>query len=325
MLKEIRRLRTELPNLGKEQIFVRLKPWCEQRYLACPSVSTIGRMIAAAHDKMRMIPVRLGSRGKALLVKKRSAKPRRPKHYRPVKTGELIGMDAIELRMGELRRYVITMIDECSNYALALAVPSLNSDIVNHFFSRAARLFPVGISQIITDNGKEFLGNFDKTLQEAAIKHLWTYPYTPKMNAICERFNRTLREQFIEFNEILLFEDLALFNQKLAEYLVLYNSKRPHKALALMTPVEYILKENKNCNMWWTHTRGSSAPPGVTKKLSSELFSTNTNSRAGASAQVVLLTAALSAVAGQISAKIIIAISRLTLILFSCLRHRRPR
>ncbi|MFL4152101.1 integrase core domain-containing protein [Escherichia coli] len=254
VLKEILRLRTELPNLGKEQIFVRLKPWCEQRYLACPSVSTIGRMIAAAHDKMRMIPVRLGSRGKALLVKKRSAKPRRPKHYRPVKTGELIGMDAIELRMGELRRYVITMIDECSNYALALAVPSLNSDIVNHFFSRAARLFPVGISQIITDNGKEFLGNFNKTLQEAAIKHLWTYPYTPKMNAICERFNRTLREQFIEFNEILLFEDLALFNQKLGEYLVLYNSKRPHKALALMTPVEYILRENKNCNMWWTHT-----------------------------------------------------------------------
>ena len=28
VLKEIRRLRTELPNLGKEQIFVRLKPWC---------------------------------------------------------------------------------------------------------------------------------------------------------------------------------------------------------------------------------------------------------------------------------------------------------
>lgn len=255
VLKEIRRLRTELPNLGKEQIFVRLKPWCTQRHLTCPSVSTIGRMIATAHDKMRMIPVRLSSRSKALLVKKRTTTPRRPKYYRPVKTGELIGMDAIELRMGEMRRYIITMIDEHSDYALALAVPSLNSDIVNHFFSRAARLFPVGISQIITDNGKEFLGSFDKTLQEAAIKHLWTYPYTPKMNAICERFNRTLREQFIEFNEILLFEVLALFNQKLAEYLVLYNSKRPHKALALMTPVEYILRENKNCNMWWTHTR----------------------------------------------------------------------
>ena len=185
-------------------------------------------------------------------------------------------MDAIELRMGEMRRYIITMIDEHSDYVLALAVPSLNSDIVNHFFSRAARLFPVGISQIITDNGKEFLGSFDKTLQEAAIKHLWTYPYTPKMNAICERFNRTLREQFIEFNEILLFEDLALFNQKLGEYLVLYNSKRPHKALALMTPVEYILKENKNCNMWWTHTM-SCLP--AKKRLTSELLRSNASLR----------------------------------------------
>ncbi|HHC2225492.1 TPA: IS481 family transposase, partial [Klebsiella pneumoniae] len=45
-----------------------------------------------------------------------------------------------------------------------------------------------------------------------------------------------------------------LFNQRMAEYLVLYNSKRPHKSLELMTPVDYILRESKNCNMWWTHT-----------------------------------------------------------------------
>ncbi|MEY0471035.1 IS1 family transposase [Klebsiella pneumoniae] len=23
-----------------------------------------------------------------------------------------------------------------------------------------------------------------------------------------------------------------------------------------MTPVDYILRESKNCNMWWTHTLG---------------------------------------------------------------------
>ncbi|TKI26596.1 hypothetical protein FCN82_29150 [Klebsiella variicola] len=34
----------------------------------------------------------------------------------------------------------------------------------------------------------------------------------------------------------------------------MYNSKRPHKSLELMTPVDYILRESKNCNMWWTHT-----------------------------------------------------------------------
>ncbi|TXU86038.1 IS481 family transposase, partial [Klebsiella oxytoca] len=25
-------------------------------------------------------------------------------------------------------------------------------------------------------------------------------------------------------------------------------------SLELMTPVDYILRESKNCNMWWTHT-----------------------------------------------------------------------
>ncbi|MGI5382082.1 IS481 family transposase, partial [Escherichia coli] len=52
-----------------------------------------------------------------------------------------------------------------------------------------------------------------------------------------------------------------------AEYLVLYNSKRPHKALALMTPVEYILKENKNCNMWWTHTQVCKQATGSLKSM----------------------------------------------------------
>ncbi|MGX3054304.1 IS481 family transposase, partial [Klebsiella pneumoniae] len=42
--------------------------------------------------------------------------------------------------------------------------------------------------------------------------------------------------------------------------LVLYNSKRPHKSLELMTPVDYILRESKNCNMWWTHTSPSGSP-----------------------------------------------------------------
>ncbi|MCJ0839177.1 IS481 family transposase, partial [Klebsiella pneumoniae] len=43
-------------------------------------------------------------------------------------------------------------------------------------------------------------------------------------------------------------------------YLVLYNSKRPHKSLELMTPVDYILRESKNCNMWWTHTAHITEP-----------------------------------------------------------------
>lgn len=73
-------------------------------------------------------------------------------------------MDATEPRMGERNCYAIIMIDEHCNHALALVVPSLNCDIARYFFSRAGRLFPVDISQLITDNGKEFLE-----------KYLWSF------------------------------------------------------------------------------------------------------------------------------------------------------
>ncbi|WP_375537945.1 IS3 family transposase, partial [Klebsiella pneumoniae] len=83
---------------------------------------------------------------------------------------------------------------------------------------------------------------------------LWDALRMNMMISYQELVRTFLREQFIEFNELLLFDDLNLFNQRMAEYLVLYNSKRPHKSLELMTPVDYILRESKNCNMWWTHT-----------------------------------------------------------------------
>ena len=53
---EIRRLRTLHPNLGKEKLHVLRGPWCEEHGLPRPSVSTIGRIIARAPDKMRFAP-----------------------------------------------------------------------------------------------------------------------------------------------------------------------------------------------------------------------------------------------------------------------------
>ena len=40
------------------------------------------------------------------------------------------------------------------------------------------------------------------------------------MNAHCERFNRTIQENFVDYHEDLLFTDLDGFNQKLADWLV---------------------------------------------------------------------------------------------------------
>jgi len=46
-----------------------------------------------------------------------------------------------------------------------------------------------------------------------------------------ERFNRSLQEEFVWENEDLLVENIDEFNRKLMDYLIFYNTKRPHRSL----------------------------------------------------------------------------------------------
>jgi hypothetical protein len=63
LVSEIRRRHTLHPN--KAKFLVLLGPWCARHGIALPSVSTIGRILAKAPDKMRHAPSRIDSRGKA--------------------------------------------------------------------------------------------------------------------------------------------------------------------------------------------------------------------------------------------------------------------
>jgi len=78
---------------------------------------------------------------------------------------------------------------------------------------------------VLSYNGSEFKKEFDKLLQKKNLTHYWAYPRSPKMNAHNERFNRTIREQFIDLNADLLFTGIALFNEKMVNRLIDYNIK----------------------------------------------------------------------------------------------------
>jgi transposase InsO family protein len=59
---------------------------------------------------------------------------------------------------------------------------------------------------------------------------------TPKDNPNNERFNRTLREEFIALGNF--HSDPEVFNRHLTEWLIEYNFKRPHEALGYQTPMK---------------------------------------------------------------------------------------
>ena len=71
-----------------------------------------------------------------------------------------------------------------------------------------------------------------------------------------ERFNRTLREEFIDLTGVLI-KEKEEFDNLLINWLVYYNSKRPHLALNLKAPLQYMLDNYKMSLMYLTNTRVS--------------------------------------------------------------------
>jgi transposase InsO family protein len=252
LVSEIRRLRTLHPNLGKTKLHVLLEPWCAQHGIALPSVSTIGRIIARAPDKMRHAPARIDSRGRAKPLR-RHTKPRKPKQVK-AQALEVLACDTIERIRDGMRRYIVTFIDPVSHFAFAVGLPSKHARYTARVLEQGLSLLPQSPTTVLSDHGSEFEADFAQLLKERGIKRWYTYPKTPKMNAHAERFNRTIQESFVDYHEELLFTDLTLFNRKLADWLVFYNAERPHHSLGQQSPLSFLLEHQPECQRYWTHT-----------------------------------------------------------------------
>jgi transposase InsO family protein len=57
------------------------------------------------------------------------------------------------------------------------------------------------IAAILSDNGSEFGKYFQKACHRLKIIHIFTRIKTPKDNSVNERFNRTIKEEFMETDE----------------------------------------------------------------------------------------------------------------------------
>lgn len=136
----------------------------------------------------------------------------------------------------------LTGVDDHSRFCIsARLMPRERTQLVCDGFSNALRSFGVP-EQVLTDNGKVFTGKyslppvevlFDRICRENGIEHLLTRPATPTTTGKIERFHRTLR---LEFDTRQVFTSLKVAQQALDEWVVYYNTERPHQALGDATP-----------------------------------------------------------------------------------------
>jgi transposase-like protein len=123
IIRTIKTLRWEHPNLGKDKLYPLLLEYCESRSLKCPSIATIGRLIADAPDKMRREVSKPSCAGKRSKQKPKK-KPRKPKDYEAKEPGECLALDSVEYHKRGQRRYLVTLIDVYSRFAFAYGTNS---------------------------------------------------------------------------------------------------------------------------------------------------------------------------------------------------------
>ena len=260
VVAEIKRIRWEHPNVGKEKIHPVLHRFCNKKNLRCPKPKTIGRLIKDCGG-LRVFPQKVTHFGKIKPLQRRKVL-RKPKDLKALYPGHIAAFDTIEKHINGCRRYIITFEDIYTRFGFAWATTSHASLAAKEFFDCCRKIFPFPFAFVLTDNGSEFMKHFTEELKRLHLTHYHTYPKTPKMNAHCERFNRTVQEEFADYH----IQDLltpALFNRKLIDWLVWYNTERVHYAFQnKLSPVEFMLslpqtvlaKTGGECKDGWPYT-----------------------------------------------------------------------
>jgi putative transposase len=250
IVEYIRELKQQYPRLGKDKIKPFLDEFCRLNNLKPISPSTIGRIIKKKN--LFFYPQKVTHFGKIVKIKYR--KKLRRKGYIPLVPGDLIQIDSIFRFKDGIKRYILTAIDYNSGFFFAYGYSHLSSKSGLDFYQKLEKVVPFKIKAVQTDNGLEFEKYFRYYLERKGILHFWNYPKHPQLNAKIKRANRTLKEEFLDYNVSDLFYNLDRFNQKLMDWLIFYNTKRPHYSLGNIPPLKYLIENLGFSTMLWTYT-----------------------------------------------------------------------
>ncbi len=229
-------LKKQYPYYGKEKIRVLLN----DEGIAV-SASWVGKIIKR-HKLQYLWRTQESSCNFKKTIRKRKSRKRAPKLAVPDKVGTWLQLDTVVLYWKGKRVYVITAIDLTSRFAIAYAYATPSSNNAKDFLKKIQMFFSgnISIKMIQTDNGSEFLKYFHEECENEKIEHTFSYPRCPKMNAYVERFNCTIQIECLK--RIDATKPLFALNQKIADYLVEYNTIRPHQSLDYKRPIEIYSK-----------------------------------------------------------------------------------
>jgi putative transposase len=152
----------------------------------------------------------------------------------------ILAIDFIHVDTVLLQRLYALVVIEHSTRRVHLAGITANPD--GAWTTQAARNVLMDLGQraasarfLIRDRAGQFTGSFDAVFTAEGIRILASPPKAPRANAICERIIGTLRRELLD--RLLVVNEHHL-RRVLTEYLLHYNTARPHRALGQLTPAQ---------------------------------------------------------------------------------------
>jgi transposase InsO family protein len=145
------------------------------------------------------------------------------------------------------------MIDEFTKIAFARMYATKSSASAADFLGRCQYLLDRKIDNVHQDNGSEFEKLFKELCTKLDIKMYHSRPKTPKDNPSMERFNQTLKYEWLYDGHFT--PDIKLFNQRLADFIIEYNYERPHQTLNYLTPIGFAVKYGQLSEMCPSSTK----------------------------------------------------------------------
>lgn len=151
------------------------------------------------------------------------------------------------------RIYQQTFVDTYSKIASAklytTKTPITGADLLNDKVLPFFEAHGMGILRMLTDRGTEYCGkvehhDYELYLAINDIEHTKTKAYHPQTNGICERFHKTILEEFyqVAFRKK-IYNTLDELQKDLDDWLLHYNNERTHqgKMCCGRTPMETFL------------------------------------------------------------------------------------
>jgi transposase len=154
----------------------------------------------------------------------------------------LYSIDTKVLWLFGIRYYILMAVGHDNKLAYARAYKTHKSKESEDFLHRLVYLLGEEPKIILSDNGSEFMKDFSSACDRLKIKRFHSRPYTPKDNPEVERLIKTYIYEYL--NDGHWSDDINKLNKYITDWLIEYNTIRPHQTLKYLTPLEYAQKHS---------------------------------------------------------------------------------